>query len=309
MFETPDLSQPSSQPYRRWGDPYDDEEGDARHARYICRQLVRDGHQPSEELLAWASLAAPEPRPRKTSVALSGREVRRLYESVAFANYSGTPMNTFTTIAWSTVGVSADNKVQDARAEFLDRFRHWCDDHDLPFYHVWVLERGKRLGLHIHVLAHIPPAYRTAYGSWALSAVRTISKQEPLRGKMVDGKPPLSTLHIGNRPMDIADQWRAFRYMVKGAGPDEVQKFLGRNYHSMLVSEFADLRCSYQGEVTGARSGRSQTLTDKARWLLFDQLGVPSAWPNTRAPASKLHYGSSFLHEGDMRRQLQCLDI
>jgi hypothetical protein len=239
---------------------------------------------------------------------LSAKEVRRLYESVAFANYTGTVMNTFTTIAWSTVGVSTDEKVQDASAEFLDRFRRWCAYKKIPCHHVWVMERGKRLGLHIHILAHIPPLYRTSYGSWALSAVRTTTKQEPLRGKMVDGKPPLSTLHIGNRPMGITDQWRAFRYMVKGVGPDEVQKFLGRHYHSMLVREFAGLRCSDQGEVKGQRSGHSQRLADKAQRLLFDQLGVPSAWPDSRTTASKLHYGPSYLHEGEMRRQVRHLD-
>lgn len=93
-------------------------------------------------------------RQRKVSYALSKTHVSLLVNAIRHTHIIGCPLNRFVTIDWDLAGVDEPWKAQ---GRFLKYIRDWLACHGCEFAYVWIMERGSRLGLHSHMLLHIPP--------------------------------------------------------------------------------------------------------------------------------------------------------
>lgn len=67
----------------------------------------------------------------------------------------GLPLNRFVTINWEAAGVEDCTR---ATGRFLKFASDWLRRHRARLAYVWVQERGPRVGQHVHILLHVPPA-------------------------------------------------------------------------------------------------------------------------------------------------------
>lgn len=257
---------------------------------------------------------APKRRPASTSEGLTARQFNRLYEAVLFANCQAVVLNTMVTIAWSTFGLGHEVSVNKAHEAFLILFRHWCrDQRKVPHAVIWVKERGKVLGLHSHLLVHVPPPFRREFYRWALRTVRSVAKGAETKLAFEANGP--RTLHIGENHADNVDaQWRMFRYLAKGVGPEELVGLVSKEHRGLLLSEFAGLRASGQGEIIGKRAGWSTSLGEAAIARFSREEGLPLEF-NDPSPGQNLYtdgalrWGRQLAKDRLMDAHLRTLDI
>lgn len=93
------------------------------------------------------------PRLRKASFAMTKAQVRLLIHAIAHTQDIGYPFNRFVTIDWELASVIDPWKAQ---GKFLKYIRDWTKGHGQELSYVWIMERGSIIGLHSHMLLHIP---------------------------------------------------------------------------------------------------------------------------------------------------------
>jgi hypothetical protein len=92
---------------------------------------------------------------RKASHALTTPQVRLIMKAALHAIVIGLPLNRFITINWALAGI---DDAPAAQAAFLKLLRDWLGSLEQATAYVWVQERGTAMGIHSHILIHIPPS-------------------------------------------------------------------------------------------------------------------------------------------------------
>ncbi len=167
---------------------------------------------------------------------LTPKQVEKLFSASEKAYYLQSPLNRFITIHYDDY---ADPKrPQDFIVKILEHSRKWLKRRGFPVAYIYVLENGKRKGIHAHILIHIPNRhqleYKKALRGWlpfemTLKRVRFRTVKYPQYGELS----PLNSIY-GN-----------LRYMCKGIEPDK---------------PIRDITPKYQGEVYGQRYGIGRLL-------------------------------------------------
>lgn len=245
----------------------------------------------------------PTRRAAAATTGLERKDLLKLYKAVALANLQGHVLDTFTTIAWSTLGYVQDRAVDVEHRHFMEVFRHWCDDNDIPCAAIWTKERGDKHGLHSHILACVPDHLQTAYRVWAKGALERRTGQALLRPIWNQATPKVSTLHISDPKGGRADwenQWEVFHYMTKGIYEAHLAKILKASHSSYLGVEFRKARIAAQGAVDGKRCGVTRNL-DLAAQTAFDlDVGLPPLiWPASRLQPGDLRFDDAFIDHGN----------
>lgn len=167
---------------------------------------------------------------------LTDKQVETLFKASERAFKLGCPLNRFITIHYDDM---ADRKrPQKFILNYLEHTRKWLQRRGLPVSYLYIIENGKRKGIHVHLLIHIPKghqvAYKKAMRNWLpfeLKRPRVVFKaiQYPDFGN-------LSPLH---------SVYGTLNYMCKGIDPK---------------TPLNGIRAIYQGEVMGRRWGVSKLL-------------------------------------------------
>lgn len=197
---------------------------------------------------------------RRWTRRLSRDQFERAYKAVAFANCLGKVMDSRMHVSLATVGIKSDHDKLEARRAFMDLLHRWFDRKGCPLMAVWVQERGKRMGLHFHVLLHVPPFLAEALKRDAVSML------EGVVGRPLIRTPAVKTMLVQPRRgnpflLDYVSQWCAFDYMMKAAKADG-------------------------GDVPGKRLGFSRNIDEAARkkWLVDNDPPADLVKPSRPTP-------------------------
>jgi len=134
----------------------------------------------------------------------------------------GLPLNRFVTINWEAAGVGDGVR---ATGRFLKHAQDWLRRLGHRLAYVWVQERGSRIGQHVHILLHVPPACVRRFGQlqrgW-LRASRAILSKGVVKTRPV-GRDYAAALREENGGY-LRDLERVLRYVMKQsarrAGPE-----------------------------------------------------------------------------------------
>ncbi len=245
---------------RNWVGAHDDDAEVVRHQAVF-------GRNPRENSRALGSWGLTQ--------ALSTKQFRQGYEAIALANCFGGVLNTFLSITWSRVGITETAEVAEAHGRYLELLRKACSAQRIPFALVWVIENGRRHGLHSHILMVMPKARKPWLRKQVELAVETIS------GRSVHwrlGTRAVRILHRHDR--DVTAQWRLFQYMMKGMVAPKERRLIDPEQARvpMPVQHAARVKLRNQGVVATKRFGVSRNLDRKNVATLRDRYGItPSA--------------------------------
>lgn len=201
---------------------------------------------------------APEPRD-EPATGLRGIDYQNLQHAVALANLRSQVLNVHITIAWSTAAVVGDKEVGKSNRQFLALLRHWLTERGVAHAWVWVLERKPKIGLHSHIVGHVPMMHQHGLKSWAESAFATVSGKAAMNDK---GCKSVFVRTTQNWNWEQQDVW--FRYLLKGLRDGETVRD-GRDRRGRHdIAAHARLRVRPQGEVRTKRCGFARALGPKA---------------------------------------------
>ncbi len=101
----------------------------------------------------------PKANHRRTRDALTVSNVRLIKQAVRHAIRVDLRLNVMVTIDWDLCGIDP----HDGRSNWLHLFYNWvrCRGHQTGF--VWVMEGGGLLGIHSHILIHVPRELRVDF--------------------------------------------------------------------------------------------------------------------------------------------------
>lgn len=159
---------------------------------------------------------------------------------------SGTPLNRFITINWSSAGVE---NARAATSEFLKLAGDWLSDRGVRRAYIWVRENNG--GDHVHILIHVPHSLAHAFSRRQRGWLKRLGA-ETRQGVIM-------TVPIA-RDYSAAETSPAYyrhnldhviRYLLKGAGDE--------------AAHFTDHRRRFTGLVGGQRAGVSYDLSKRAR--------------------------------------------
>lgn len=283
--------------------------------------------------LSGLDFAVDKSEPRKLNY-LTRREMERAYEAIMRLHCMGLNFNIWYTCTWRSVELTTDEQVAEAIEDHIEHLRHWMKDealkvHEEPEIHyIWVVERGRKRGLHMHVLLHLPkkiplrkferevsqsiftitgmyprcpapkPAKRIKQIKRSKSAVPSANPfvDVPIEPIEVD-EDDTRTVHI-DRLTSVGEQWLLFRYLMKGLDPEEEMHVYGdlhrRRKCSPLTRYLGLERVSHEGRYLGLRFGRSRTLCLEA-WNEFKAGQKMPPNPLETAKSSEVLYGRQFL--------------
>lgn len=263
-----------------------------------------------------------EDKPRGLNY-LTIEQVERAYKAMMLLHCLGLGMNIWYSCTWASVGRTTDEGVADAVERHIESLRKWLSRKGEKFHYLWVVERGESRGLHMHVLMRLPKEIPLKRLERQISrSIRTITHMYP----RCPAKPPkrakrskpfdpsdnpfagldivpidpddTKTVHI--EPIrSVGEQWHLWRYMMKGADPEEVVYIRGgrdRRPEWIPLPRYLGLeKVSHEGRYEGLRFGRSQALGPEA-WDMFEaKHGMPRN-PFWTARKSRELYGSQFLN-------------
>lgn len=159
---------------------------------------------------------------------------------------SGTPLNRFISINWSTAGV------EDARAAtsgFLKLAGDWLSDRGVRRAYIWVRENNG--GDHVHILIHVPHNLAQAFSKrqrgW-LKALGAKTRQGVIVTEPVARDYSAAETSPGYYRHNLDN---VIRYLLKGANEK--------------AAHFTDHRRKPSGLVSGQRAGVSHDLGKRAR--------------------------------------------
>jgi len=216
-------------------------------------------------LVKWAS---PGQRPRRSTrltAALSADDAVKLYLAMLRANLLGMPLTYFATVAWTTVGLIDDAEIQAATQALMTRIREWSTRKREPIHvsWIWCHERGPHLGLHTHLLMHVPHRDAPRLGKVICRFLENYSGRALAVGSE-DGRrtfkaiEPSSRTGILSAASAIRFQRRLMRYMMKGVDPNGITpKLVERQAGQQLCRALGVGRPRDQGEIAGKRCGYS----------------------------------------------------
>ncbi len=209
------------------------------------------GHTRREYERAWLG--------RGQTDSVSVLQFQKAYRAVAFANCMGLMMNTAVDIAWSTAGVEGDLAVTARQRDLLDALRRWCDRNGLPAAWIWVLEQGPKLGLHSHILMHVPDEHVDKFRQYA-----TVTLSRLVVKRLANTKASKTLLIAHRWGNQITPQWLRFKYMMKGLTADSQLPARDEFENAIKFSERVAVRPKPQGQVRVKRLGVSRALDHAA---------------------------------------------
>lgn len=168
-------------------------------------------------------------------------QAENLAHAVGFARQIGFPLNRHLTVLWEHAGVVG--RVQDVQARFLELMRKWLQYRTVEAAWVWVVEDGACMGLHSHILVHVPNPYLTAWKrmlpNW-------------LDGDVDDKTIDVVSIQYPNRSEATLNRVKGkVKYLLKGV--------------SSQSGALIGVRPENQGVVPGKRTGTSQNIGRAAR--------------------------------------------
>ena len=200
----------------------------------------------------------PTPR-RKASYALTTTQARLLSKGALHAIRIGLPLNRFITIDWELAGVSDSQK---ALAAFLKLLRDWLERAGHSTAYLWVQECGEVIGIHSHILVHVPPALIKRLGQlqrgW-LKRIGVVSRKGVVRSKPIG--------YTSDAPLAADDVTQASYRQNLEVLIDYVLKAADRKARNTLG--LGRNRLPKYSLVTGKRAGTSRNIGIKARQLWF----------------------------------------
>lgn len=187
---------------------------------------------------------------RKESVALSTAQVENILSAARFADWIGRPLNRLITLAWAHGEVDDPFK---GTARFFKLASDAMRKRGIDWAWVWVHENGPVMGVHVHILAHVPVDHerwfhRRCHG-WA-KACGMIRKAGGRHSRRI------GFLHRCPSPVEQESYRlnldRILEYVLKDACP-------------VARVRFGITRVGDHGVIEGKRAGFSQNLGPKAR--------------------------------------------
>lgn len=262
-------------------------------------------HQPSyfqaAQKCALVDIANPGQRARRstrTTDWLTAEDIVKLYLAVVRANLQGMTLNYFATVSWSTLGLRDDAEIQAATQALFVRLREWSTrkrdpstGHPTPIRlgWIWCHERGPEMGMHTHLLMHVPRRcssrtgkvicrFLEAYTGRPLlqegpTGIATFKAIEP-RLKSASGK----SRGRAHRYPALAFQRQIARYMMKGVDPDAVVPAAAARQRGQDLCEVLKIdQLGTPARILGKRCGYSVHNLGSASFArVADRLGMGS---------------------------------
>ncbi|TYO67402.1 hypothetical protein FXV83_05320 [Bradyrhizobium hipponense] len=187
--------------------------------------------------------------PKMKGSALTGKDVRRVYNAIAYAMWQGVILNTHLIIVWSMMNLSEESGVETLGA-YLHEAGKWLRSEGAPrgkksarsvrtktdLRYVYVHEKIAQRGFHSHILIHLPPALKKEFEAWSRSALSRLT------GRNYDRNAFRVILGYGRFEEDqVRNVWRWYRYLMKSVEPrlglgwtDEKGVYQERTYRQLL---------------------------------------------------------------------------
>ena len=238
-----------------------------------------------ESQLARATHGWIEPKSPPITETITAAETKRAWCVAATSAYNGYLLNTFVTIAWGVADGVDDARARGMHVDLWKRMGAWFRDErhrqalrarersnaaasPFPFSAIWVLEVGKVVGLHSHLIVHVPAESRMDFKNWLLNVAHKVVGAPKVT---LTTQASINRLvHMSNLADENA-QCRVFRYMFKGLDPDDTFSVLDVEYghQKHLAAEFLAIRARPQGRIVGKRTGCSNAFgpSQQPGWL------------------------------------------
>jgi hypothetical protein len=136
-------------------------------------------------------LARCQSAPLCRSSDLSGLEVVRLYNAVAYLNWSrGVILNCHIVIVWNTLGIDNHQEATRLLGKYLNACQKWArvgtagiprqrrrarTGEGFSFPYIYTCECSGQAGFHSHILCRIPKATLAAFRAWSRSILRRLA--------------------------------------------------------------------------------------------------------------------------------------
>ncbi|MGY3472274.1 hypothetical protein [Bradyrhizobium ottawaense] len=161
--------------------------------------------------------------PKMKGSALTGDDVRRVYNAIAYALWQGVILNTHIVIVWSMMNLSEESGVEILGA-YLHEAGKWLRCEGGPrgkksarsvrtktdLRYVYVHESVAQRGFHSHILIHLPPTLKREFEAWSRSALSRLT------GRHCDRNAFRVILGYGRFEEDqVRNVWRWYRYLMK----------------------------------------------------------------------------------------------
>jgi hypothetical protein len=191
-------------------------------------------------------------KPRKGSWRLTEPQRSNLFAAARHAAEIGLPLNRFVTINWEAAGVGDGVK---ATGRFLKHAGDWLRRHGRRLAYVWVQERGRRVGQHVHILLHVPPPCARRFGQLQARWLR--ASGATLRKGIVKTKPvgrSYADALQGEKSGYLSNLGRVLRYVMKqSSGRIEPRTHRWDTSGSLVLGK----RCSTSENIGAAARARS----------------------------------------------------
>ncbi len=146
---------------------------------------------------------------------LNDGEVEKAREAAAEACDGGIPFNRMITILWGHFGVE---DIQAATRCFLKSVKDYLRRSGYETAYVWAMEPGRRMGLHVHILIHVPPEMGREIGyrqrGWLKTAGVKFGKNL-IRSKVIGGRAGLYRGSPEAQTQFATEHDRALAYILK----------------------------------------------------------------------------------------------
>ena len=164
---------------------------------------------------------------------------------------------------------------QDLLAGYLYRLRRWLAKHGSPLTFFWILEKPIGIGLHAHLMLHIPPELQTGakpnFHSWQqrawyqtgveLNAAAGVIKTERIGPRGYDRK----TADDRTQATYFRQLRGLLKYHCKAINPQEQSRLAA----DTRAADLFGIVPEYQGTIHGRRYSRSMDISQQARTLLW----------------------------------------
>lgn len=208
--------------------------------------LTREGIQFPVKSMTAGLFGGPAPTWK-----LRDDQVREAFAAAEFA-LATCPLNRFLTINWERAGVT---NAAEATRMFLKLASDFCRTHGAEFAYLWTLEYTERVGVHAHIMMHVPHELGARFGQRQRGWFKRVG------GRSAKGN--LKTKHVGHSSRAYLRRDRDGGAFAKDHR--SVAEYILKCCSFEIKRELGFQRQTQSGPVAGKRYGRSQNLGPAAR--------------------------------------------
>ena len=191
-----------------------------------------------------------------------------LLQAVGFAEQIGAPLNAHFTVTWFA---SEKENVRAYQTRLFERYQKWASYRGFTAAYTWALERSPKLGLHSHILLHVPPTVATRHELRHRMFKRWVKEAcGRWNGKMVRGRRisrNLEPVPGEQRMTTMADLKRRALYQIKDVDPES-------ELAQLLPFGRLRKRDDRGGLIQGKRAGTSRNIGAYARSQVSSENGL-----------------------------------